>query len=213
MRFDDRREVVVTGPWTPEMVEAVESGVADRVVLNHALGFEEPDLRFLEHLPVRELVVLDRRITDLAPVHTLAPGLELLHLTVDPGVRVDVAELPRLHDLSASWDQVEATIGAGQQLRRVALGAYAPQDLTPLAGLRNLSEIAMKDRPRVRSLTGLGELVLLTDLGVYAIDKHAGRMVLRELAPDVTLADVAARTTARYDVASDLEAGADAAPA
>lgn len=71
MRFDDRHEVVVTGPWTEEMVQAVESGVADRVVLNYALGYDEPDLYFLQYLPIRELVILDRRITDLAPVHTL----------------------------------------------------------------------------------------------------------------------------------------------
>lgn len=187
MRFDDRHEVVVTGPWTEEMAEAVRTGVADRVVLNHALGFEERDLHFLEYLPIRELVVLDRRITDLAPVYTLAPRLELLHLTVDPGVRVDVAELPLLHDLSATWAQVEGTIGAGQQLRRVALGAYQPDDLTPLSGLRNLSAIAMKDRPRLRTLTGLADLVLMTDLGIYGasrledVTELRGRDLLRTL--------------------------------
>ena len=167
MRFDDRHEVVVTGPWTAEMADAVTSGVADRVVLNHALGFEEPDLRFLEGLAVRELVVLDRRIADLGPVATLAPTLELLHLTVDPGVRLDVAGLPRLRDLAAPWDQVEATIASGSGLRRVALDSYAPEDLTPLAELTNLSAISMKDRPRLRSLDGMSGLVLLTHLGVF----------------------------------------------
>ncbi len=167
MRFDDRHEVVVTGPWTEEMVEAVRTGVADRVVLNHALGFEERDLHFLEHLPIRELVVLDRRITDLAPVHTLAPRLELLHLTVDPDVRLDVAELPHLRDLAATWAQVEGSLAAGGQLRRVALDAYGPEDLGPLTGLRNLSSISMKERPRLRSLHGLSELVLLDTLGIF----------------------------------------------
>lgn len=42
-------------PWTEEMVRAVETGVADRVVLNHAMVFQEPDLHFLEYLPIREL--------------------------------------------------------------------------------------------------------------------------------------------------------------
>ena len=158
---------MVTGPWTDEMVDAVESGVADRVVLNYALGYDERDLYFLQYLPIRELVVLDRRITDLTPVYTLAPRLELLDLTVDPDVRVDVAELPHLRELSATWVQVEGTIAAGRQLRRVALDAYRPDDLTPLSGLRHLSAISMKERPRLRSLHGLGELVLLTDLGVH----------------------------------------------
>ena len=180
MRFDDRHEVVVTGPWTQEMVEAVESGVADRVVLNHALGFEEPDLRFLEHLPIRELVVLDRRISDLAPVYTLASRLERLDLTVHPDVRVDLTELPRLRRLGATWGQVEATIDAGRLLRRVALGSYTPEDLVPLAGLTNLSAISMKDRPRLRSLAGLGGLVLLTDLGVHGASALSDVTELRD---------------------------------
>lgn len=86
MRFDDRHEVVVTGPWNAEMVQAVETGVADRVVLNYALGYDEPDLYFLQYLPIRELVILDRRITDLRPVYTLAPTLERLDVEVAPGV-------------------------------------------------------------------------------------------------------------------------------
>jgi hypothetical protein len=180
MRFDDRHEVVVNGPWTEEMVQAVQTGVADRVVLNHAMGFEEPDLHFLEYLPVRELVVLDRRIADIRPVYTLAPKLELLHLTVDPGVRVDVAELPRLRDLSATWAQVEGTLAAGHQLQRVALGAYKPDDLTPLGGLHNLSAISMKDRPKMRSLAGLAELVLLTDLGFYGASRLEDITELRD---------------------------------
>ena len=115
MRFDDRHEVVVTGPWTQEMVEAVESGVADRVVLNHALGFEEPDLRFLEHLPIRELVVLDRRISDLAPVYTLASRLERLDLTVHPDVRVDLTELPRLRRLGGKDELLNKVNPIGQK--------------------------------------------------------------------------------------------------
>jgi hypothetical protein len=167
MRFDDRREVVVTGPWTEEMAHAVESGVADRVVLNYALGYDERDLCFLQHLPIRELVILDRRITDLAPVYTLAPKLERLDVEVAPGVLIDLSELPNLRDLAASWSQVSATIGAGTSLRRVALDAYDAEDLTPLAGLRDLSSISMKERPKLRSLQGLSEFVLLDTLGIF----------------------------------------------
>jgi len=82
-------------------------------------------------------------------------------------VPVDVSELPRLRDLAAYWSQVSATIAAGTSLRRVALDAYGADDLTPLAGLRDLSSISLKDRPKLRSLAGLGELVLLETLGVF----------------------------------------------
>ena len=54
--------------------------------------------------------------------------------------------------------------------------------------------------------------MVITDLGVFAIDKHAGRMVLTELAPDVTLAGIAARTAARYEVAPALTAEPHTAP-
>ncbi|GAB2583260.1 leucine-rich repeat domain-containing protein [Microlunatus antarcticus] len=222
MRFDDRHEVVVTGPWTHEMAEAVESGVADRVVLNHALGFAEPDLRFLEHLPIRELKILDRRITDLAPVSTLAPTLERLDVEVAPGVPLDLTELPRLRRLGACWSQVSATIGAGGALRRVALDAYDEDDLAPLAGLTNLSAISLKDRPRLRSLAGIGGLVLLTHLGVFGASRLSdvaelqGRDLLERLDLQAcrglgTLDDLASCTGLRtLDVAEggDLESAA-----
>jgi hypothetical protein len=167
MRFDDRREVTVTGPWSDEMLVALESGVADRLVLNYALGFDEPDLRFLEYLPIRELVILDRRITDLTPVYTLAPKLELLHLTVDPSVHLDLTELPNLHDLRANWRQVADTISAARGLRAVALGSYQPADLLPLCQARGLTSISMKDRPKIRDLDGLGEFESLVQLGIF----------------------------------------------
>lgn len=167
MRFDDRHEVVVTGSWTDEMETAIRSGVADRVVCNYALGFDEPDLRFLAHLPIRQLVILDPRITDLSPIYTLAPTLELLHVTVDPHLSIDLAAFSRLMDLAATWTQVADTISQATQLRRAALGSYQPSDLTPLAALGELTAISMKDRPQLRSLAGLGQLPDLKKLGIY----------------------------------------------
>ena len=171
MRFDDRHEVVVTEPWSTEMIDAVESGVADRVVCNYALGFDEPDLRFLKHLPIRQLVVLDPRITDIDPIYTLAPTLELLHLTVSPEVVLDLTALPRLSDLSAAWTQAADTIAAARRLQRVALGHYRPDDLTALAGIDALTSISMKDRPQIRSLAGLGQLPDLTHVGIYGASR------------------------------------------
>ena len=54
--------------------------------------------------------------------------------------------------------------------------------------------------------------MVITDLGVFRIDKRAGRMTLVELAPDVTLASIADRTQARYEVAPALAADAHQAP-
>ena len=171
MRFDDRHEVVITGAWSTEMTHAVVSGVADRVVCNYALGFDEPDLRFLEYLPVKQVVILDPRITDIDPIYTLAPTLELLHLTVSPEVVLDLTALPRLSDLSAAWTQAADTIAAARRLQRVALGHYRPDDLTALAGIDALTSISMKDRPQIRSLAGLGQLPDLTHVGIYGASR------------------------------------------
>ncbi len=46
--------------------------------------------------------------------------------------------------------------------------------------------------------------MVITDLGVFTIDKNAGRMTLVELAPGVDLATIAANTTANYAVSPAL---------
>lgn len=166
-RFDDRHEVVVTGPWTEEMADAVQSGAADRVVCNYALGFDEPDLHFLAYLPIRELVLLDPRIDDLTPVYTLAPTLQLLHATVAPRIRIELGELPNLRDLRADWVQVADTIATLTDLRALAVGRYRPPDLRPLGHARALESLIMKDRPQLHSLDGLDAFPDLTHLGIF----------------------------------------------
>ena len=69
----------------------------------------------------------------------------------------------------------------------MALDAFDEDDLAPLAGLTNLSAISLKDRPRLRSLAGIGELVLLTHLGIFGasrlsdVSELQGRDVLERL--------------------------------
>jgi 3-oxoacid CoA-transferase subunit B len=46
---------------------------------------------------------------------------------------------------------------------------------------------------------------VITDLGVFAIDRKGGGMTLIELAPDVTLDDIKARTEASYKVADTVK--------
>ena len=58
-------------------------------------------------------------------------------------------------------------------------------------------------------LTGSGVIdLVITDLGVFAIDKAQGRMVLIELADGVGLDEIKAKTQAAYTVAGELEAKA-----
>jgi 3-oxoacid CoA-transferase subunit B len=54
-------------------------------------------------------------------------------------------------------------------------------------------------------LTGAGVVdMVITDLGVFEIDKKNGGMTLIELAPDVTLDEIKGKTEATYKVANTL---------
>jgi hypothetical protein len=185
--FPDRVEVVVTGRWTADAAGPFESGEADRLVLNYAHGFSEPNLEFLRGLPVRQLVVLDRRLESLDPISALGDTLELLHVTTDPALALDLARFPRLVDLSADWHQVEATIAGGTSLRRLHVGRYGQQDLQPLSRLVGLRRLALTDRPLLRSLGGLSSLPDLRALGVFMakdlddVSELQGRSAIEDL--------------------------------
>jgi 3-oxoacid CoA-transferase subunit B len=54
-------------------------------------------------------------------------------------------------------------------------------------------------------LTGAGVVdMVITDLGVFSIDRKGGGMTLVELAPDVTLDEIKSKTQASYKVAPNL---------
>jgi 3-oxoacid CoA-transferase subunit B len=54
-------------------------------------------------------------------------------------------------------------------------------------------------------LTGAGVVdMVITDLGVFSIDRKGGGMTLMELAPDVTLDEIRQKTQANYKVAPAL---------
>jgi 3-oxoacid CoA-transferase subunit B len=56
-------------------------------------------------------------------------------------------------------------------------------------------------------LTGAGVVdMVVTDLAVFAVDRHGGGMTLLELAPGVSLGDVRATTEAGFTVAPELKA-------
>lgn len=181
-RFPDRVEVTLTRRWTVEVSRMFESGEADRLVLNYALGFSEPDLEFLRGLPIRQLVILDRRLTSVTPINELADTLELLHITTDPSLAIDLARFPRMTDMSADWQQVSATIEAAANLRRLHVGRYDRTDLEPLSELVHLKRLALTDRPRLRSLAGLSELPELQELAVPLAKNLVDVSALRGLA-------------------------------
>lgn len=174
-------EVVLQGRWTPAAAEPFTSGRAHRLVLNHALGADEPDLGFLEGLPVRELVVLDRRVRSLAPVVALGASLRTLALTTHPSAVLDLERFPGLRELGADWSQVSGSWASAPGLVRAALRGYAAADLLPLGTAPGLVEVDLKDRPRLESLRGASGLPALRRLAVVGAAALTGIDDLRTL--------------------------------
>ena len=187
MKSEQTGELVLTEPWTAQSARIFEEGRAHRLVLNYALGFNEPTLDFLRGLPIRELTIIDRRLTNFEPIYSLAPTLESLHVTTHPGLKISLTELPRLRSLGASWAQVKDTMGQISGLDDVFLLAYTPDNLEPLSSHTGLRTLRMKERPRLGSLGGLSHLPRLRRLGIYLatrledISDLRGRSEIQEL--------------------------------
>ncbi|TDK25062.1 hypothetical protein E2F46_07805 [Luteimonas aestuarii] len=161
-------ELVVTGPWSAAAERALLTGEADRLVLNYALGFNEPSLDFLRNLPIRQLVILDRGVKDLEPIYSLAPTLQLLELTTNPSLTLDLSRLELLTSLGADWAQVKDSIAGARRLRYLFLLRYDRPDISPLSSLSRLVGMTMKDKPRLRSLDGLAELHNIKELSIFS---------------------------------------------
>jgi 3-oxoacid CoA-transferase subunit B len=72
-------------------------------------------------------------------------------------------------------------------------------------------EHSAKDEPKLLHhctlpLTGAGVVdMVITDLGVFTVDRQGGGMTLVELAPEVTLDEIKSRTEASFKVANTLK--------
>ncbi len=98
---------------------------------------------------------------------------------------------------------------------KMAKGMGGAMDL--VAGVRRVvvvMEHVAKDGPKLLKrcnlpLTGAGVVdLVITDLGVFSIDKTGGGMVLIELADGVSLEDIKAKTEADFTVAPNLSKAA-----
>jgi hypothetical protein len=161
------RSVVVTGSWTAEAGEVLRRGEADGLVLNYARGFKQGGLDFLTpDLPVRRLDVLDRSISDLAPIQRLDGSLESLAIQAAPNAELDLGDLPRLREVIGEWALLRDSLGAVGTLERVVTWEFDEVDLHAFRDHVELRELTIKDGPRLESLSGIGGLPALAVLGV-----------------------------------------------
>jgi 3-oxoacid CoA-transferase subunit B len=74
-----------------------------------------------------------------------------------------------------------------------------------------IMEHTAKDQPKLLHkcnlpLTGAGVVdMVITDLGVFSIDRKGGGMTLIELAPDVTVDEIKQKTEAKFSVDPKLK--------
>jgi hypothetical protein len=161
------RWLVVTGPWMAETVDALRRGEADGLVLNYARGFTETSLEFLDGgWGLRRLDVLDRGITDLAPIERLADSLEDLSVQAAPPAELDLGALPYLRSVAGEWALIRSTLGEVNALESVITWVFDEADLHDFRDHVNLQRLTIKEAPYLESLSGAGGLPDLAVLGI-----------------------------------------------
>lgn len=176
--------LIVRGAWNDHGDQMLMSGRADGLVLNYALGFQEPNLDFLRNWPIKRLVILDRSISDLSPISRTAATLTELSIETAPSAMIDLGELPLLSDLAAGWRQVRESIGCLDRLTRLFLLGFDEDDLTVFAVNKGLQQIKMKDRPKIKSLRGFKALHQLKSLEIHLASRLNNISDLRGVSND-----------------------------
>jgi hypothetical protein len=160
------RSLVVTGTWSPAAADTLSRRDADGLVLNYARGFTGPDLNFLDAAwGLRRLKLLDRSITDLAPIARLGESLEALSVRAAPRAELDLGSLRRLHVLAGEWSLIGPTLGDVGELQDVVTWRFDEVDLHAFRDLVLLRRLIVKDAPVLESLNGVGNLPDLENLG------------------------------------------------
>lgn len=162
---------VVTGRWSDETAAAFRQSGVEALELNYALGYREPSIDFLDHLPVRRLLILDRSLRDLSPLGGL-DGLEELQVEAAPGSAVDLGALPNLVTLAAGWSQVHGSLPRASALRDVYLTGFDGEDLSLFAHL-SLTALELVQPRRLESVAGIERHTGLESLRLFNARKLA----------------------------------------
>jgi len=161
---EGHRVLVITGRWTSEAAQLVERGEVDGLRLNYALGFSESSLDFLDAWPIRELDILDRKLSDLAPVARLRETLEALSVQAAPDAVLDLGEAPRLRAVAGEWDLIRQQLRMLDSLERLITWRFDDASLLALNDHKQLQHLTIKEPRKLESLLGAENFASLRHL-------------------------------------------------
>lgn len=177
------RRAVITSAWSDRMTTYVKDHEITELELNHAKGWHGHDLMFLLELPhLVSLQIIDMRISDVTPIHSLH-ALKALGVITYCTTEINFRAFPALEDCSLEWRPKAQSLFECKTLETLFVNRYSGKDVTPFANLTELESLAILNAP-IDSLRGLERLQKLRRLrlaNLRRISSLAGIETLNQL--------------------------------
>lgn len=175
--------ITVTGAWTPAIAEYMRREDVRELYLNHARGWSDTTLDFLETVPgLVAFSILDFSIKDIAPIRRLS-ALRALEVSTYCDTTIDFRRFPTLERCLLYWRNGSESLFECGTLRWLFLHRYSGSSSEPFARLAMLQELSIANGD-LREIEHLAALTNLTFLGLYQLKKLtslAGVEALRKL--------------------------------
>lgn len=162
--------VTATGPWMPAIAEYMRREGVRELYLNHARGWSDTTLDFLETVPgLVAFSILDFSIKDIAPIHRLRE-LRALEVSTYCNTPIDFRQFPKLERCLLYWRHGSDSLFDCGALRWLFLHRYGGASSEPFAQLAALQELSVANS-ELREVEHLATLTSLTFLGLYELKK------------------------------------------
>jgi len=162
--------VTATGPWMPVIAEYMRREGIRELYLNHARGWSDTTLDFLETVPgLVAFSILDFAIKDIAPIHHLS-ALRAFEVSTYCKTKIDFRRFPKLERCLLYWRSGSESLFDCGALRWLFLHRYSGSSSEPFAKLATLRELSVANS-ELREIEHLASLTNLTFLGLYQLKK------------------------------------------
>jgi hypothetical protein len=152
------------------MATCLKNEAVVELELNHAKCWRGADLLFLQVLAqLRSFKIIDLRIGDISPIHSLH-NLRSLHLMTYCKTAIQFSAFPQLERCGLEWRVGATSLFDCRTLKHLFVNSYDRSDVTPFARLSNLESLQILNA-QVNSLRGLEPLVHLRSLRIANL-KH-----------------------------------------